>query len=147
MKIESFDHIHIYSKDPEEASKFYKQHFKGKEIYRKVSDDRLQIFLLLGSQTIVFGPLPDNRMRSKLGNPEHSQHMHQKGLDHFGLRVKDLDKALRELKEAGVKILAEPVSSSSGINYAFAAGPDGVVIELTQYGLLAKIYLKFKQLF
>jgi len=43
-----------------------------------------------------------------------------------------------------VQILAEPVSGSSGISYAFIAAPDGVIIELTQYGLLPKMFLKHK---
>jgi len=36
MKIESFDHIHIYSKDPEGAAKYYIQFFNGKNYTKKL---------------------------------------------------------------------------------------------------------------
>ena len=49
-----------------------------------------------------------------------------------------------ELKEKGVKIISDPVHATLGIDYAFIAAPDGVIIELTEYGLLPKIYLKYK---
>jgi len=144
MKIESFDHIHIYSKDPEEASKFYKQFLNGKEIYRKERAGGLRIYLSLSGRIIVIGPFPSNREYFRAGNLEGGAHQHRIGLDHFGVRVKDLKSAIQELREGGVQILAEPVSGSSGISYAFIAAPDGVIIELTQYGLLPKVYLKLK---
>lgn len=69
---------------------------------------------------------------------------HQFGLDHFGIRVKNLETAVGELREQGVQIQTEPVSGSLGIKCAFIAAPDGVVIELTEYGLLPKMFLKLK---
>lgn len=33
MKIEAFDHIHIYSKEPGEAAKFYMQFFGSEKLY------------------------------------------------------------------------------------------------------------------
>jgi hypothetical protein len=49
-----------------------------------------------------------------------------------------------QVGEQRVKILAEPVSGSSGISYAFIAAPNGAIIELTQYGLLPRLFLKHK---
>jgi catechol 2,3-dioxygenase-like lactoylglutathione lyase family enzyme len=143
MKIESFDHIHIYSKEPEEAAKFYMQCFGSEKLYQKMGTGGLRIFLLLGGQIIVIGPFPSDRGVSS-GDLDENPYQHQIGLDHFGIRVKDLGAAIQELREQGVQILAEPVSGSSGISYAFIAGPDGVIIELTQYGLLPKLFLKHK---
>ncbi len=76
---------------------------------------------------------------------DENPHQHKLGLNHFGIRVKDLGAAVEELKEQGVKILAEPVKGSSDISYAFIASPNGVIIELTQYGVLPKIFLKYKK--
>jgi len=145
MKIESFDHVHIYSENPAEAAEFYIQNFAAEEVYRKESDGRLRIFLSLGGQVIVVGPLPADRETSISGDTERGPHQHNIGLDHFGIRVKDLDAAVQELKGLGVEILAEPVKGSSGISYAFIAAPDGVIIELTHYGLLPKMFLKHKK--
>jgi len=61
MKIESFDHIHIYSKEPEEAAKFYIQFFDSEKLYQKEGAGGLRIFLLLGGQIIVIGPYPSDR--------------------------------------------------------------------------------------
>ena len=145
MKIESFDHIHIYSKDPEDAVKFYTQFFGGEELYKKEGAGGMRIFLSLGGQVIVIGPFPSDRAVSNSIDLDENPHQHKLGLDHFGIRVKDLGVAIEELREQGVKILAEPVKGSSGISYAFIAAPDGVIIELTQYGLLPKTFLKYKK--
>jgi len=145
MKIESFDHIHIYSKEPEEATKFYIQHFSAEKLYKKEKSGISRIFLSLGGQIIVIGSFPTNRSKSSSDNQDEKTYQHQFGLDHFGIRVKKLNAAVQELREQGIQILAEPVSGLSGIKYAFVAAPDGVIIELTQYGLLPKMFLKHKK--
>jgi catechol 2,3-dioxygenase-like lactoylglutathione lyase family enzyme len=146
MKIESFDHVHIYSREPEEAAKFYIKFFGGEIMYKKMGAEALRIFLLLGGQIIVIGPFPSGRAGSSPGDPDENSHQHRIGLDHFGIRVKDLSAAIQELKEQQVEILSAPVSGSSGISYAFIAAPDGMIIELTQYGLLPKLFLKHKNI-
>ena len=103
------------------------------------------IYQILHLRQIVLGPLPVNRAVADERRPVQHTHTHKNGLDHFGIRVKDLDSAVRELRDQGVEIMAEPVSGSSGISYAFVTAPDGVIIELTQYGLLPKMFLKFKK--
>ncbi len=146
MKIESFDHVHIYSKDPEEAAKFYMQFFGSEKLYQKVGIGGLRIFLSLGDQIIVIGPIPSDRAVSSSVDLDENPHQHQIGLDHFGIRVKDLGAAVQELREQQVQILAEPVRGSSGISYAFIAAPDGVIIELTQYGRLPIMFLNYKKI-
>ena len=145
MKIESFDHVHIYSREPEEAAKFYMSFFGSEKLYQKMEAGGLRFFLLLGGQIIVIGPFPSHRAVSKSIDLDENPYQHQIGLDHFGIRVKNLGAAVKELREQGVQVLAEPVSGSSGISYAFIAAPDGVIIELTQYGLLPKLFLKHKK--
>jgi len=144
MKIESFDHIHIYSNEPEEATKFYVRFFGSEQLYKKAGAGGIRVFLSLGGQIIVIGPFPSDRAAVSADDSNENPHQHQIGLDHFGIRVKDLAAAVQELREQHVQILAEPVSGSSGISYAFIAAPDGVIIELTQYGLLPRMFLKHK---
>jgi len=144
MKIESFDHIHIYSKDPEEAANFYIKFFSGEKLYQKTSDLGLRMFLSLGGQIIVIGPYPSDRVDSSFVDLDKKPHHHHFGLDHFGIRVKNLKAAVRDLKGQGVQILTELVSGPSGIKFAFIAAPDGVIIELTEYGILPKMFLKLK---
>lgn len=144
MKIESFDHIHIYSKNPVEAARFYVQFLGGEKLYKKANYLGLRIFLSLGGQIIVIGPYPSDRAVPSSVDLDENPHQHRFGLDHFGIRVKNLRAAVKEMREQGVQILTEPVSGSSGIKYAFIAAPDGVIIELTEYGLLPKMFLKLK---
>jgi catechol 2,3-dioxygenase-like lactoylglutathione lyase family enzyme len=144
MQIESFDHIHIYCKKPEESAKFYMQFFGGEKIFQKMGRGGSRIFLSMGGQVIVLGPLPLDRAVSSANDLVTNPPQHRMGLDHFGIRVKNLKVAVQELREQGVQILVEPVNGSSGISYAFVAAPDGVIIELTQYGLLTKMFLKHK---
>ena len=146
MKVISFDHIHFYSNKPEETASFYVRHFDGKEMFRNKED---RIFLSLGGQTIVIGPFPSNRTNTESSSSVEDENLHQHhlGLDHFGIRVKDLGAAIQKLREQGIQILAEPTRGSSGVSYAFIAGPDKVIIELTQYGLLQKLYITLKKLF
>lgn len=133
MKIEALDHIHIYSKDPEPAATFYKQSFGAEEAMRNVgATGGIRIFLSLGGLMLVIGSFPFARSSSTA--PENGEsHQHGMGLDHFGLRVADLQSAVEELTDHGVQILTEPVHDPSGISYAFIAAPDGVIVELTQY--------------
>ena len=55
------------------------------------------------------------------------------GVDHFGLRVDDLDQAAEELKKAGVEFTMEPTSIAPNVKIAFITAPDGVSIELVQF--------------
>ncbi|MBT3321490.1 MAG: hypothetical protein HN392_04310, partial [Anaerolineae bacterium] len=114
MKVEAFDHIHIYSKNPEEASKFYLQYFDAEKLYQKKGDSGRRIFISLGGQIIVIGPFPTDRSEVNTDNLKIKRYQHQFGIDHFGIRVKNLKAAVEELREKGVKILTEPVNGASG---------------------------------
>ena len=55
-----------------------------------------------------------------------------RGLDHMGFRVDNLDKTLEELKAKGVTLNAGPGVTGSGLKYAFINGPEGIRIELIE---------------
>ncbi len=86
------------------------------------------------NQLLVLGPFPPGAVASDPPDATDGAYAHGFGVAHFGLRVLDVALAVRELKEAGVKILSDPVFEDSGLTYAYVAAPDGVVVELTQYG-------------
>ena len=54
------------------------------------------------------------------------------GFEHFGVAVKDIDKACAELKAKGVEFTREPVTPRAGIRIAFIRSPQGISIELLE---------------
>lgn len=54
------------------------------------------------------------------------------GLDHFGLRVEDMDEAVAELKRRGATFTMEPRTIRPGVRIAFVQAPDNVRIELLE---------------
>jgi catechol 2,3-dioxygenase-like lactoylglutathione lyase family enzyme len=54
------------------------------------------------------------------------------GLYHIGLQVKDLEKAVAEVKERGFTITQEPATVTEKIKVAFFLGPDDYSFELVQ---------------
>jgi catechol 2,3-dioxygenase-like lactoylglutathione lyase family enzyme len=52
------------------------------------------------------------------------------GLDHFGLKVSNIDAVAAELKAKGVTFTKEPHSPRPGIKICFLRGPQGISIEL-----------------
>ncbi len=54
------------------------------------------------------------------------------GLDHFGLRVDDLDAAYAQLKERGATFTTDPRTIRPGVKIAFVQCPDNVRVELLE---------------
>jgi len=134
MHVESLDHIHIYAANPEASVGFYQLHFEAKEVHRNTGDDgRVQIFLALGGQIVVVASFPEGMAPAKPPSSGDGAYVHGFGVAHFGLRVLDIAAALEELTVGGVAVLTETTHGFSGLEYAYIAAPDGVVIELTQY--------------
>ena len=92
------------------------------------------MFLRLGGQLVVLGPFPPGIAPSTPPAPGDGAYSQGFGVAHFGLRVLDIDAAVNELAQSGVQILSQPVREATGLVYAYVAAPDGVVVELTQYG-------------
>jgi catechol 2,3-dioxygenase-like lactoylglutathione lyase family enzyme len=135
VKIESLDHIHIYSSLPEESASFYARHFEAKEVLRNENvHGQTRIFLSLGGNLIVVGPFPPDIAAAAPPAAGDGAYRHGFGVAHIGLRVRDVLAATRELEAAGVTVLSGPTTEATGLRYAYVAAPDGVVLELTQYG-------------
>jgi catechol 2,3-dioxygenase-like lactoylglutathione lyase family enzyme len=54
------------------------------------------------------------------------------GLDHFGLRVENMEAAVAELRRRGAVFAMEPRQLRPGVKIAFVQAPDNVRIELLE---------------
>ncbi len=134
MKVEKLDHIHIYSRHPEASVAFYRDHFEAIEVLREqTGEDPPSVFLALGGQILYITSFPAGMSSAGPPVPGDGAYTHGFGVAHFGLRVLDVDEAVRELSDEGVRILGGPTYEDTELSYAYVEAPDGVVIELTQY--------------
>ncbi len=76
-----------------------------------------------GARLIVSGPA--DRPGPELGEP----HI---GVDHFGMKVANLEAAIKDLKSRGVRFLQDLTVTPSGDKIAFMEAPDNTRIELTE---------------
>lgn len=120
----SYDHIHIRSRVPMETAKYFNKMFDA-EIKESIqSDGRQRVDVNLGGLAIFIAAAED-------ATPEALKNPHL-GLDHFGLRVNNLEEAVAQLKERGAEFFVEPHSIRPGVSIAFVRTPDDVRIELLE---------------
>jgi lactoylglutathione lyase len=121
----TFDHIHLFTRDPEATASFYERMF-GAEVIRSMPQGKPRIDLKLGGANIfVLDVSQDAKAVAGPGHP------HQ-GLDHFGLEVKNIDAVCADLKAKGAVFTRGPETIRSGTRIAFLTGPEGVSIELLE---------------
>ena len=123
MPTYSYDHIHLRSFDPMETARYFNQMFDAR-IIEPVQSDGQQVDLDLNGLTIFIARAPENTPSGPV-----DPHL---GLDHFGLRVDNLEMAATELKERGAEFAVEPLDIHPGLRIAFVRGPDDVRIELLE---------------
>jgi lactoylglutathione lyase len=121
----TFDHIHLFTRDPEATAAFYERMF-GAEVIRTMPQGKPRIDLKLGGGNIFL--LDVSKDPKAVAGPAHP---HQ-GLDHFGLEVKDIDAVCTALKSKGAVFTREPETIRPGTRIAFLSGPEGVSIELLE---------------
>jgi len=114
-----WDHVHLRVTDPDAAAVWFGDVLGG-EIVR--SPGRVDV--VLGGQKIFLlkTPATDNP------SPPHPH----RGLDHFGVQVKDIDQVADQLKAKGVRFTTEPFNIRPGLRIAFIEGPEGVSIEILE---------------
>jgi lactoylglutathione lyase len=125
MSTFTFDHIHLFSRDPEATATFYERMF-GAEVVRSMPQGKPRIDLKLGGANIFI--LDVSQDPKAAAAPSHP---HQ-GLDHFGLEVKDIDAVCADLKAKGANFTRGPETIRPGTRIAFLSGPEGVSIELLE---------------
>lgn len=120
-----FDHIHLFTRDPEGTAKWYEKMF-GAEVIRTMPGGKPRIDLKLGGANIfILDVSGDPKAIASAGHPH-------TGLDHFGLEVKGIDNVCDELKSKGAIFTRGPETIRPGTRIAFLSGPDGVSIEVLE---------------
>lgn len=119
------DHIHVICRDVEKTVGYFEKVFDG----RVVSRDEKPGLLIVRMD--VRG-VPIALMGTKEGAEQLTPGKGYRGLDHFGLRVDDLEKTAEELKKRGATFSVNPGVSALGTKFAFLEGPEGIRIELVQ---------------
>jgi catechol 2,3-dioxygenase-like lactoylglutathione lyase family enzyme len=114
-----WDHIHLRVSDPDAVAAWFEE-MLGAEPVRM--PDRVDV--ILGGQKVFLLKAPATDKPS----PPHPH----RGLDHFGIRVKDIDKVAEYLKAKGVRFTSEPQTPRLGIRLAFIEGPEGISIEILE---------------
>jgi catechol 2,3-dioxygenase-like lactoylglutathione lyase family enzyme len=123
----TFDHIHIFTRDPESMAKYF-EHMLGAEVHRSTVGGKPRIDLKLGGADIfILDVSGDAKAVDGAAHP-------YRGLDHFGLACKDIDKVCDALKAKGAKFTRGPETIRPGTRIAFIEGPEGVSIELLERG-------------
>jgi lactoylglutathione lyase len=121
-----YDHMHVRSRDVKKTAEYYRDMF-GAEIVESIqSDGKPRTDLDLNGLTIFIAAVPPEATTPPApGEP-------YVGLDHFGLRVENMDEAVAELKRRGATFTLEPRTIRPGVRIAFVQAPDNVRIELLE---------------
>ncbi len=120
-----FDHIHVFTRDPEATAKWYEKMF-GAEVIRTTPGGKPRVDLKLGGANIFILDVSGDAKAVASAKHPHT------GLDHFGLEVKSIDKVCDDLKAKGCHFTRGPETIRPGTRIAFLDGPDGVSIELLE---------------
>jgi catechol 2,3-dioxygenase-like lactoylglutathione lyase family enzyme len=134
MKIHRLDHIHVYSEDPASSVHFYETCFGAEAIGEtRTSRGGTMYVLRLGGLALVLAPYPPGAEPGTPSAYADGACQHAFGVAHFGLHVENLEDAVATVRRLGATILSEP-REHAGLRFAYVGAPDGVVIELLQYG-------------
>lgn len=118
------DHIHLRSRDAVRAAAFYVETFGAREVKRIGGDAVQRVVLDLGGLTVFIEQAPEETAPA---GPTPCL-----GLEHFGLRVDDLEVAMADLEARGVPIRTGITERGPGLRIAFVEGPDGALIEILE---------------
>ena len=112
----TFDHLHLFSPDPEKTAEFYKEMFGATPVSSPdLGDGRIKINLNLGGITLRISKTSDEK---------------RLGLAHFGIRTDHLNEAVDDLKAKGVKFTKEITEINPNLIVSFLQAPENVPIEL-----------------
>ena len=134
MKVKRIDHIGIAVKGIEQAGKFYTD-ILGLEIedIEHVADQKVNV---------AFVPVADSEVEllaSTDSDGPVAKYLDSRGegVQHIAFRVEDIEEALRELKEKGVRLIDQaPRKGAGGARIAFIHPKEtnGVLVELCERG-------------
>ena len=137
--ITNFDHIHLYSADLDGALAFYTQTLGAEPIGAiPNSHGDFNHLILLGGQFLALSHYPPGIEPATPPSHGDGALTHGFGIAHFGLNVDSLAPIIARLEAAEIEIHSEP-RGDGPLRYIYFTAPDGVVIELTEYVLPAKL--------
>jgi len=119
-----YDHVHLRSPNPDETAAYYERMFGAKIIKSVMSNGIERTDMDLGGVMVFIALVPEDADLAE--KPEGSF----VGLDHLGLRVRDIDRVCDELKTKGAEFTMEPKTIRPGVRIAFVRGPQDVLIEI-----------------
>ena len=126
MQTYRIDHIHLISPNIEPTKDWYCNILGGKVTFEgEFKGNKVYYVDLNGFKIIIIEQLPDEK-------PISATIQTREGLDHFGVAIDDMDAAVAELKEKGVKFVVEPMQVRPGLRIAYIEAPDKVRIELSE---------------
>ena len=108
------------------AGRFYQSMFGAKIEESSGANGLPRCNMHLGDQTILISTV-DSDVTQQASGPHTCL-----GLDHIGLRVKDVVAAVQDLTAKGAKVTMQPRSNGRA-TIAFIEAPDGVSVELVSY--------------
>ncbi len=124
MELKRVDHVGIAVKNLDESVQFYESLGFKATGYEVVAEQKVKVaFLPCVESTEPDGPIA--RFIEKNGP----------GIQHIAIRVDDIDKALEELKEKGVRLIDQTPRYGAGnarIAFVHPKATGGVLLELTQ---------------
>ena len=121
-----YDHMHVRSRDVKKTAEYYRDVFDAKIVESIQSDGKPRTDLDLNGLTIFIAAVPPEAATPPAPAQPYV------GLDHFGLRVDDMDEAAAELKRRGATFTLEPRTIRPGVRIAFVQAPDNVRIEILE---------------
>jgi catechol 2,3-dioxygenase-like lactoylglutathione lyase family enzyme len=126
MSVYTFYHLHLYSRDPMAAARYYHKMFDAKIIESVQSDGKPRVDLDINGLAIFIARVP---LEADMPASPADTHL---GLDHFGFRVTNLDDVVAELKRRGAEFVMEPRMIRPGVRIAYLRAPDNVRVELVE---------------
>ena len=120
----TYDHVHLRSPDPDATATYYERMFGARVIKSVMSNGLGRTDMELGGVMVFIAKVSEDATLSE--KPQGSF----VGLDHLGLRVKNIDAVYDELRAKGAEFTVEPKTIRPGVRIAFVRGPQNVLIEL-----------------
>jgi lactoylglutathione lyase len=114
-----WDHVQIFTPDPEAAAAWFARHF-GALVSRqpnRIDAEIDGVAIFIATPAVPLGASPPHPYP---------------GFDHIGLRVDDLDAFVARLKAEGVRFAREIFVVRPGVRACFIEGPDGIHVELLE---------------
>jgi len=150
MQVKRIDHINIIVEDMDKTVDFYVSNLNFQVKKDTLLDGKWMEGLTGFVKPIsrcVFLELPGEGCRIELlqflessgDQLEGSQLVNSTGLRHVAFEVEDIISLTKRLKENGIEVLSEVITVPSSIlpqgkKLCYFRGPDGVILELAQYG-------------